>query len=190
MKTPWLLKSLTKKLYSYSNVLGISNHFNHHSFVDYFFFNSLLANRDEWQVCCTRWYIWIFFRVSFQEDFKLENLVPGTYSCILQSHHNRLKFENFSSRDYETWRHYLDKIKPLCIILLSLLSQSLLVSFLRIRGATHAPGASSHSIKVNRSVHTLSTFLRIRAAPSMQIFWISVKVALSDTLFFVFFFSD
>ena len=121
---------------------GISNHFNHHSFVDYFFFNSLLANRDEWQVCCTRWYIWIFFRVSFQEDFKLENLVSGTYSCILQSHHNMLKFENFSSRDYETWRHYLDKIKPLCILLLSLLSQSLLVSFLRIRGAYHAPGAS------------------------------------------------
>ena len=72
----------------------------------------------------------------------LENLVSGTYSCILQSHHNMLKFENFSSRDYETWRHYLDKIKPLCILLLSLLSQSLLVSFLRIRGAYHAPGAS------------------------------------------------
>ena len=30
-------------------------------------------------------------------------------------------------------------------------------------------------------VHTLSTFLRIRADRSMQIFWISVTVALSDT---------
>ena len=30
-------------------------------------------------------------------------------------------------------------------------------------------------------VHTLSTFLRIRADRSMQIFWNSVTVALSDT---------
>ena len=30
-------------------------------------------------------------------------------------------------------------------------------------------------------VHTLSIFLRIRADRSMQIFWISVTVALSDT---------
>ena len=35
--------------------------------------------------------------------------------------------------------------------------------------------------QVNHSVHTLGTFLRIRADPSMQIFWISVIVALSDT---------
>ena len=42
------------------------------------------------------------FRVSFQEDFKLEHRVSGTNSCILQSHHNMLKFENFSSRDYKT----------------------------------------------------------------------------------------
>ena len=35
-------------------------------------------------------------------------------------------------------------------------------------GANHAPGASV--TQVNHSVHTLSTFLRIRADPSMQIF--------------------
>ena len=45
--------------------------------------------------------------------------------------------------------------------------------------ANHALGASV--TQVNHSVHTLSTFLRIRADPSMQIFWISVTVALSDT---------
>ena len=46
-------------------------------------------------------------------------------------------------------------------------------------GSKHAPGVSV--TQVNHSVHTLSTFLRIRADPSMQIFWISVTVALSDT---------
>ena len=39
----------------------------------------------------------------------------------------------------------------------------------------------------NHFVHTLSTFLRIRAHPSMQIFWISVTVALSDTSFIFFY---
>ena len=34
---------------------------------------------------------------------------------------------------------------------------------------------------VNHSVHILSTLLRIRADPSMQIFWVSVRVALPDT---------
>ena len=34
--------------------------------------------------------------------------------------------------------------------------------------ANHAPGASV--TQVNHSVHTLSTFLRIRADPTMQIF--------------------
>ena len=94
--------------------------------------------------------IWIFFRVSFQEDFELEHRVPGTYSCILRSHHNMLKFENFSSRDYETWRHYLDKIKQLCSLLLSLLSQSLLVSFLCISRA-HTMHPEHQSIKKSQS---------------------------------------
>ena len=34
---------------------------------------------------------------------------------------------------------------------------------------------------VNHYGHKLSTFLRIRADPSMQIFWVSVRVTLSDT---------
>ena len=42
-----------------------------------------------------------------------------------------------------------------------------------------APGASV--TPVNHSVHILSTLLRIRADPSMQIFWVSVRVALPDT---------
>ena len=40
-----------------------------------------------------------------------------------------------------------------------------IVLFVRQRGANHAPGASV--TQVNQSVHTLSTFLRIRADPSM-----------------------
>ena len=34
---------------------------------------------------------------------------------------------------------------------------------------------------VNHYGHKLSTFLRIRADPRMQIFWVSVRVALSET---------
>ena len=59
--------------------------------------------------------------------------------------------------------------KPLLLLSLSLLSQSLLVFFsVHQPGANHAPRASA--TQVNHSVHTLSTFLRIRADPSMQIF--------------------
>ena len=42
------------------------------------------------------------------------------------------------------------------------------VLFVHQTGANHAPGAPV--TQVNHSVHTLSTFLRIRADPSMQIF--------------------
>ena len=57
------------------------------------------------------------------------------------------------------------------------------VLFVRQPGANHAPRASV--TQVNHSVHALSTFLRIRADPSMQIFWISVIVALSDTFLII-----
>ena len=40
-----------------------------------------------------------------------------------------------------------------------------IVLFVRQRGENHAPGASV--TQVNQSVHALSTFLRIRADPSM-----------------------
>ena len=53
------------------------------------------------------------------------------------------------------------------------------VLFVHQPGANNAPGASV--TQVNHSVHTLRTFLRIRADPSTQIFWISVTVAPSDT---------
>ena len=46
-------------------------------------------------------------------------------------------------------------------------------------GANHEPGASV--TLVNHSVHKLSTFLRIRADPSMQILWVSVRLALPYT---------
>ena len=42
------------------------------------------------------------------------------------------------------------------------------VLFVHQTGANGAPGAPV--TQVNHSVHTLSTFLRIRADPSMQIF--------------------
>ena len=47
--------------------------------------------------------------------------------------------------------------------------------------ANHAPRASV--TQVNHFVHTPSTFLRIRADPSMQIFWIAVTAAVSDTYY-------
>ena len=55
------------------------------------------------------------------------------------------------------------------VLLLPLLTQPLLVFFLCI----------SHSSQ--SFFHTLSTLLKIRSDPSMQIFWVSVTVSLSDT---------
>ena len=52
--------------------------------------------------------------------------------------------------------------------------------FVHQPGAYHVPGASD--TQVIHSDHTLSTFLRIRADPSMLIFWVSVTLALSATL--------
>ena len=55
------------------------------------------------------------------------------------------------------------------------------VLFVHQPSANHAPRASV--TQVNHSAHTLSSFLRICADPSLQIFWISVTVAASDTFF-------
>ena len=55
------------------------------------------------------------------------------------------------------------------------------VLFVHQLSANHAPRASV--TQVNHSAHTLSTFLRICADPSLQIFWISVTVAACDTFF-------
>ena len=65
------------------------------------------------------------------------------------------------------------------IIIVSTITVFAGVLFVQQPGANRAPGASV--TQVNHSVQILSTFLRIRADPSMQIFWISVTVALSDT---------
>ena len=54
------------------------------------------------------------------------------------------------------------------IIIVSIITVFAGVLFVHQPGANHAPRASV--TQVNRSVHTLSTFLRIRADPSMQIF--------------------
>ena len=70
------------------------------------------------------------------------------------------------------------------IIIVSIITVFACVLFVHQPGANHAPRASV--TQVNHSVHTLSTFLRIRADPSMQIFSISAIVAFSDT-FLMFF---
>ena len=54
------------------------------------------------------------------------------------------------------------------IIIVSIIRVFAGVLFVHQPGANHAPRASV--TQVNHSVHTLSTFLRIRADPSMQIF--------------------
>ena len=54
------------------------------------------------------------------------------------------------------------------IIIVSIITVFAAVLFVHQPGANHAPRASV--TQVNHSVHTLSTFLRIRADPSMQIF--------------------
>ena len=54
------------------------------------------------------------------------------------------------------------------IIIISFITVFAGVLFVHQPGANHAPRASV--TQVNHSVHTLSTFLRIRADPSMEIF--------------------
>ena len=54
------------------------------------------------------------------------------------------------------------------IIIVSIITVFAGVLFVHQPGANHAPRESV--TQVNHSVHTLSTFLRIRADPSMQIF--------------------
>ena len=54
------------------------------------------------------------------------------------------------------------------IIIVSIITVFAGVLFVHQPGANHAPRASV--TQVNHSVHTLSTFLRIRADPSMHIF--------------------
>ena len=61
------------------------------------------------------------------------------------------------------------------IMIISTITVSAGVFFVHTPGANHAPGASV--TQVNLSVQILSTFLRICADPSMQIFLISVTVA-------------
>ena len=65
------------------------------------------------------------------------------------------------------------------IIISTFITVSAGVRYVRQPGANHAPRASV--TQVNLSVQILSTFLRIRADPNMQIFWISVTLALLDT---------
>ena len=70
------------------------------------------------------------------------------------------------------------------IIIVSSITVFAGVLFVHQPGANHAPGASVTQVS-HISVQILSTFLRIRADPSMQIFWISVTVALSDTFLII-----
>ena len=63
---------------------------------------------------------------------------------------------------------YFKIIFIIIIIIISIITVFAGVLFAHQLGANHAPRASV--TQVNHSVHTLSTFLRIRADPSMQIF--------------------
>ena len=65
------------------------------------------------------------------------------------------------------------------IIISTFITVSTGVLYVYQLGANHAPRASV--TQVNLSVQILSTFLRIRVDPNMQIFWISVTLALLDT---------
>ena len=78
---------------------------------------------------------------------------------------NGLKWfwENFYDNYYK-----LQFIIIIIIIIVSIITVFAGVLFVHQPRANHAPRASV--TQVNHSVHTLSTFLRIRADPSMQIF--------------------
>ena len=65
----------------------------------------------------------------------------------------------------------------LVIIIISFITVFSSVLFVHQPGANHAPRASV--TQVNHSVHTLSTFLRIRADPSMQIIIIIIIIIIS-----------
>ena len=81
-----------------------------------------------------------------------------------------------SQKLFKLWKQIC--YPPIClntciiIIIISFITVFPGVLFVHQPGANHAPRASV--TQVNHSVHTLSTFLRIRADPSMQIFWIFV----------------
>ena len=72
--------------------------------------------------------------------------------------------------------------KVLIIIVVSFVTVFAGVLFVHQPGADHAPGASV--TQVNDSVHELYTFLRAHAHPTMQIFWISVTVAVSHIFWY------
>ena len=65
------------------------------------------------------------------------------------------------------------------IIIISFITVSASVFFVHQLGINQAPGASD--TQVIHSDHIFSTFLRIRADPSVLNIWVSVIVALSDT---------
>jgi len=73
----------------------------------------------------------------------------------------------------------------LLLLLLSLNSVTVFagVLFVHQPGANHAPGASVTQVNSFCLFTKINTFLRIRADPSMQVFWVSVSDSgsLSDT---------
>ena len=73
-----------------------------------------------------------------------------------------------SAKNGEFLKKKTFKIIIIIIIIFSIITVFAGVLFVHQPGANHAPRASV--TQVNHSVHTLSTFLRIRADPSMQIF--------------------
>ena len=90
----------------------------------------------------------------------------GTLYKQLISGRTDLRFEN--PLVFERDQAMLLKSTIIIIIITSIITVFAGVRFVHQPGANHAPRASV--TQVNHSVHTLSTFLRIRADPSMQIF--------------------
>ena len=72
------------------------------------------------------------------------------------------------SMEKARYKFFIIIIIIIIIIIVCIITVFAGVFFVHQPGANHAPRASV--TQVNHSVHTLSTFLRIRADPSMQIF--------------------
>ena len=90
------------------------------------------------------------------------------------------------SRALFTKRHNCNSSFDTGLLLLLLL---LFISFVTVSAGVFSFISRVHTIRlwasdtqVVHSNHTLSTFLRIRADTTMLIFWVSVTLALSDTL--------
>ena len=144
--------------------------------------------------------LWISVTVALSDTYDLD--VSTIPSLLYQAHQRPQGSLRFSSATFSVFL-VLGLCTVIIIIIIIVISIIIIISiiiviiiiiiiiigspvtvcadvlFVHQLGANHTPGASV--TQVNHSVYTLSTFLRIRSDPSVQIFWISAKEALSDT---------